>query len=559
MEVAAAQEAATAPSAEEPPDVHAAEAAGDRASTPAAPLRQWDDISGEPTPAIAALSQGRSSDNTNSDTDESGDEGAFEDCLEFQTPRPLTASAAAPPTEAPVAAEAKLLEGPVLLQPLHRQTIYVLSFSVLLRAASVTCSLGQRRRKDIQYQPQERGPPPQEPQDLQQSNRGLLQCSIACLRVDGFVGSQGIEGSASVGRLGISHKGGDLEQEQRLVYRQTGAEDEPLLLIHAARSPDTCEREATSSNIGSNTADDRGAAAQLSEQPGAAAGDHGENAEMPSDTFVVCIKVRRVICFLAPDALRDISLLGKSFSAAAVAAASAAAESSQECSFVCLRSSSSGDGKPNGDVKGAGMGAGRTEGRMGLRQRLLLLSSKRQQQLRASASLRYSASVEAPTLIAPAAEGRAVLFHLGELRVGPQASNVQNVSARTVCYLSVCRAPSSLSTNVELLKQWHILYYSVYISLCVSVAPTLHCFAEGRHTLPKGRTEHPPLLPGASCLLVCFQRRFAVPSGRSPRRLAGGQRQQAQREILSLLTPSFTAVTITFSRALQRRRQQVQR
>ncbi|XP_026191691.1 uncharacterized protein LOC34621999 [Cyclospora cayetanensis] len=314
------------------------------------------------------------------------EDASFEECLDPETSRMLSmtkeeqeyAPNVASGTAAPV------------------RSAYTLSVSVMLRYAAVACCMDKKRglEAEVELPQQEQLRRLQEPAvphpAEQRLHSGILLCSVSLLSVSGIVGTEGIEGSALVGHLGFSHRPEGLQPEQQLVYKDPRAGAEPLLRVCISRSPDYTEREGSVKEL-------------------------VENSE--SNSNILSLTVRRVICFLSPDALKDASALGKAFGTASAAAASAAAEASQKCTLLHLRGSTCQGEQDRIDPEGGVCGLTEPKRRMNLHQRLLILSPKRQQQLRDTATLRYSVSVEAPTLIAPASDGRAVLCHLGELRI----------------------------------------------------------------------------------------------------------------------------------------------
>ncbi|OEH80372.1 hypothetical protein cyc_05684 [Cyclospora cayetanensis] len=342
------------------------------------------------------------------------EDASFEECLDPETSRMLSmtkeeqeyAPNVASGTAAPVAAT------PVFVQPQQQRSAYTLSVSVMLRYAAVACCMDKKRglEAEVELPQQEQLRRLQEPAvphpAEQRLHSGILLCSVSLLSVSGIVGTEGIEGSALVGHLGFSHRPEGLQPEQQLVYKDPRAGAEPLLRVCISRSPDYREREGSSINSIISCTGTQLYTGEGSKIETGSVKELVENSE--SNSNILSLTVRRVICFLSPDALKDASALGKAFGTASAAAASAAAEASQKCTLLHLRGSTCQGEQDRIDPEGGVCGLTEPKRRMNLHQRLLILSPKRQQQLRDTATLRYSVSVEAPTLIAPASDGRAI-------------------------------------------------------------------------------------------------------------------------------------------------------
>ncbi|KAL8428229.1 hypothetical protein Efla_005331 [Eimeria flavescens] len=356
---------------------------------------------------------------SNSPSDESDDDAIFEDCSDALTPRQLSVSSphlhvpqAPIVKDASARAVASDAEREAALQVEKQQSFYALSVCVLVSSASLACSLdNEGREHELRFRQQQL---PADRSAKQQRSERRLFCSVGCLRLEGLVGTEHMEGSASIGCLDINLVDGRTQRNLPLVCRHSGEAAEPLLLLHVLCSSKGAVADvATISNCGSSNGGQTGSA-QSSQKRGLEAGKAGATLGQQAGTSFVGLTVRRVYCLLDPEAVRDTSLLGTKLSGAARVASAAAAESSTECSLLQLRRSTF---KGRDDAAGPGGAAWEPTHRQLLRQRLLLLSPERQQQLRYSAALSYVVSVEAPTFIAPAAGGQAVLCHLGELRV----------------------------------------------------------------------------------------------------------------------------------------------
>ncbi|KAL8433179.1 hypothetical protein ACSSS7_004067 [Eimeria intestinalis] len=342
-----------------------------------------------------------------SDTSESDDECVFEDCLDFLTPRQPCGSSSSPGLSAAmeepaVASEPSASESGTqkVLQSEKQQNAYTLSVSVQLSSVSVACCMGGEGRKGVLRS--------QSLNTQQQSSETRLSCSVECLRLEGLVGPDGMQGTASVRGLGICRTWQTLPQAQTLVCRHPSAGSEPLLLLHLVRGPESVTADGASKNS-SRSSNTHQTSFMRAGQTGGT-----DRPPLGFSNTLVRLQLRRIVCLLDPQALKGMSLIGSSFTAAAKAATAAAARSSQACTLLRLRGTSS---MLFSEATGRTCAARNPQHWESLRQRFLLLSPKRQQQLRDSATLRYVVTVEAPTFIAPAFGGQAVICHLGQLRL----------------------------------------------------------------------------------------------------------------------------------------------
>ncbi|KAL8453097.1 hypothetical protein Emed_000967 [Eimeria media] len=363
--------------------------------------------------AIAHEPSGDSSSAHSSDTSDSDDEDAFEDCLDPLTPRQPSASRSpsglfkaldeAPAANAPSASEPGTLG---VLESEKHQNAYTMSVSVFLSSVSIACCMGEKGRKGVLRK--------QSLSMQQQFIEARLECRVDCLRLEGLVAADGMEGTASVRGLGVYRTGEASAQTQTLVCRHPSSGSEPLLLLHLVRGTETVTHDSASMDSSRSSNSHRASFPQSVPVGGKETSKHGRDASHQSSNMFVRLQLRRVVCLLDPQAMKGMSLMGASFSAAAKAATAAAAVSFEACTMLRL-------GMTSGMIfqKTTGSADAALDPRQwgGVRQRLLLLSPKRQQQLRDSATVRYVVTVEAPTFIAPAVGGQAVICHLGELRV----------------------------------------------------------------------------------------------------------------------------------------------
>ncbi|KAL8456046.1 hypothetical protein Emag_000121 [Eimeria magna] len=399
--------------------------------------------------AIAHDPRDDSSSARSSDTSESDDEDAFEDCLDLLTPREQSASTSppglvaaldgAPSVNAPSATE---LETREVLQCEKHQNAYTMSISVFLSSVSVACCLGGKECKGVLRK--------QSLTMQQHFIEARLLCRVDCLGLEGLIGVDGMEGTASVRGLGVYRTGETSPQTQTLVCRHPSLGSEPLLLLHVVRGTESLTEDGTSMNSSRSSNSHRASSSQSGQMGQKETSAHVSDAAHLSRNIFVRLQLRRVVCLLDPQALRSMSLIGASFSAAAKASTAAAAGSSQACTLLRLGRTSDMIFQK---ATGVAHAAWDPQKWGGVRQRLLLLSPKRQQQLRDSAAVRYVVTVEAPTFIAPALGGQAVICHLGELRALQRKSLVSSpvrlersfclsVSAAQVCSARLAKASS---------------------------------------------------------------------------------------------------------------------
>ncbi|CDI87542.1 hypothetical protein, conserved [Eimeria praecox] len=336
----------------------------------------------------------------------------FYDCLDLQTPRSITPASHG--GGSPGAASTISRSSPNALQDLvmapvtSKHAAHTISVSVFLRSASVAYCVDGLKASQAVSQQEQRGSFRKHKQGRKQAVDNIILCCVGVVRLSYTVGTEMFEGRFSVDRLGISFNKRGPHPEQRLVFMDPKTKDAPLLCLHASQRPFSAPFAPL--------VDDRKGSSQ---DPEPATGVRDVRAGIGTDKpcTLLSLTVRRVVCILEPHVLQEATVLKKEFSSAATAGELVVIEASQQCSLLRLTGCTGPGCKRSADVHAGRIGTEMRAGSTALHRRLLRLSPSRQQQLRDGASLRYAVSVEAPTVIVPASEGRAILCHLGELRV----------------------------------------------------------------------------------------------------------------------------------------------